>query len=465
MNRRRLLQEFTAASPLLWWSGLTWRADPATCAEVVIDPCSFRAAADPGAAAGAALRSALATLPPEGGSIRLLPGTFQLKPEERRFGGTSVSAGLWLPSNVQLAGSGPSTMLTVVGSSGGCAIANADFSTGNERLVIRDLTIIGRSASTARPGGYFNPPTADQYRHHGILLVNTHHFAIENVEVQGVWGAGFYLANLGPEYSPSTPSRYCGPSAGRLTGCRAARCGSYGFWLNGDGTSHILISECHVEDAGGGPLLPKSFSGGHGVLLDSNVFFCRVETTRVLRAGHGGGAGHGVFLIVGCSFNQVNGCLVNDAFDTGISVGSGCRQNRVTDCHVQNVRGAAAYAVAAPPSPNPPTGNQLLNCSADANAGAACLVIGAPSTQVVGLLAGADVGTYTSKSAASPPVQVERSPGTLLSNLTLLPPRSPERIPQYALVADRQSVGQSADRLEADNGLFKGSLGAVLLKP
>jgi hypothetical protein len=355
-------------------------------------------------------------------------------------------------------------VLTVVGSSGGSAIANANFSAGNERLVIRDLMIVGRSASSTRPGGYFNPPTADQYRHHGILLVNAHHFAIDNVEVQGVWGAGFYLANLGPEYSPSTPTRYGGPSAGRLSGCRATRCGSYGFWLNGSGTSHILITECHVEDVGGGPLLPKSFSGGHGVLFDANVFFCRLETTQVLRAGRAGGAGHGIFLIVGCSFNQISGCLVFDAFDTGISVGSGCRQNRVADCHVQNVRGAA-YAVSAPPGPNPPTGNQLLNCSADANAGSACLVLGAPATQVVGLVAGADTGTYTSQSAAGPPVQVERSPGTLLSNLTLLRPANPARTPQYALVADRQSVGQSADRLEADNGLFKGSLGAVLLKP
>src|SRR6185437_3647040 len=98
-------------------------------------------------------------------------------------------------------------------------------------------------------------------------------------------------------------------------------------------------------------------------------------------------------------------------------------------------------------------------------AGSACLVIGAPSTQVVGLLAGADVGTYTSQSPSSPPVQIERSPGTVLSNLTLLQPTRPERIPQYALVADRQSVGQSAERLEADNGLFRGSLGAVLVKP
>src|SRR5439155_23579665 len=100
MNRRRLLQELTAVSPLLWWSRVTSYADPASCAEVVIDPCSFRTAADPGAAAGAALRSALATLPPEGGSIRLLPGTFQLEPDDRRFGATSVSAGLWLPSHV-----------------------------------------------------------------------------------------------------------------------------------------------------------------------------------------------------------------------------------------------------------------------------------------------------------------------------------------------------------------------------
>ncbi len=465
MNRRRLLQELTAVSPLLWWSRVTSLGDPVNCAEVVIDPCSFRTAPDPGAAAGAALQSALATLPPEGGSVRLLPGTFLLEPEERRFGGTSVSAGLWLRSNVQLAGSGPSTILTIVGSSGGCAIANADFSAGNERLMIRDLTVIGRAASTARPGGYFNPPTADQYRHHGILLVNAHHFAIENVQVEGVWGAGFYLANLGPEYSTNTPSRYSGPSAGRLTGCRATRCGSYGFWLNGSGTSHILIRDCTVEDVGGGPLLPKSFSGGHGVLLDSNVFFCRVETSQVLRAGPSGAAGHGVFLIVGCSFNQVTGCLVQDGFDSGIFVGSGCRQNRVADCHVQNVRGAAAYAVAATTGPNPPTGNQVLNCSANANAGSVCLVIGAPATQVVGLLAGADAGTFNSQSPASPPVQVERSPGTLLRDLTFLRPANPGRIPQYALVADRQSVAQSADRLEADNGLFQGSLGAVLLKP
>jgi len=407
----------------------------------------------------------VAALPPEGGSIRLLPGAFQLEPEERRFGRTSVSAGVWLPSNAQLVGSGPSTVLTVVGSSGGSAIANADFSAGNERLVIRDLTVIGRSASSARPGGYFNPPTGDQYRHHGIFLVNAHHFAIENVEVRGVWGAGFYLANLGPEYSPSAPSRYCGASAGRLSGCRAVQCGSYGFWLNGEGTSNIVISECLVEDVGGGPLLPKSFSGGHGVLFDSNVFFCRLQNTMIFRAGRADHAGHGIFLIIGCSFNQISGCLVNDAFETGISVGSGCRQNRLSDCHVQNVRGAAAYAVAAPAGSNPPTGNQVVNCSADANAGSACLVMGAPATQVVGFAAGADMGTYTSKSAASPPVQVERSPGTLLSNLTLLRPSSSVRMPQYAIVADRESVAQSAEKLESDNRLFLGALGVVLLKP
>jgi hypothetical protein len=465
MNRRRLLQELTAISPILWRSRLTLPMDPPTCGEVVIDPCSFRTATDPASAAGAALRAAVAALPTEGGSIRLLPGTFQLEPEERRFGGTSVSAGLWLPSNVQIAGSGPSTVLAVVGSSGGCAIANADFASGNERLVIRDLMVVGRSASSARPGGYFSPPTTDQYRHHGILLVNAHHFAIERVEVQGVWGAGFYLANLGPEYSTSTPSRYSGPSDGSLVGCHAAHCGSYGFWLNGEGTSHILISQCQVEDVGGGPLLPKSFSGGHGVLFDSNVFFCRLETTQVLRAGRGGGTGHGIFLTVGCSFNQIHGCLVNDAFDTGISVGSGCRQNRVGDCHVQNVGGATAYAIAAPPSANPPTGNQLLNCSADANAGAACFVIGAPATQVVGLLAGADTGTYSAQRRAGPSIQVERSPGTLLSNLTVLPPTRPERVPQYAVVADHNSVAQSAERLEGDNALFRGSSGVVLLKP
>ena len=56
MNRRRLLQELTAVSPLLWWSRVTSRGDPVNCAEVVIDPCSFRTAANPGAAAGAAER-------------------------------------------------------------------------------------------------------------------------------------------------------------------------------------------------------------------------------------------------------------------------------------------------------------------------------------------------------------------------------------------------------------------------
>lgn len=464
MDRRNLLSSALAAAPGLALGDIPQRLTPAAapCGEVVIDACAFIGSADPATAAGKAIQDALATIGAAGGAVRLLPGTYKLTPQPRLFGSTSIAAGLWIPSNTSISGSGPATVLEIVGSSGGVGMMNSDPQHGNERIVVRDLVVQGRSAADATPPGYFLKVTADQYRHHGVLMMNAKHFTIESVEVRDVWGAGFYFANCGSEYSAARPQEFAGASAGRVANCLAMRCGSYGIWMNGSGTKDILVADCHVESVGKGPVMANSYSPGHGILFDSNVLFCRVDRCRVIQPTGSAVDGHGIFLTIDCSYNQVSGCTINGGPGTGVTVGSGCRNNRIAGCHVQNVE-SNAYSVSAPPNSGL-SGTQLLSCSADAFRGVGCLVNHAPGTQVIGLLIGPHRQSPKPGEGPQPAVMGQDSPGLLVAELTCEAPGTGTPVPAYSVVMDRVSCRQEAAQLETANTIFRGGSGGAMVK-
>jgi len=448
MDRRTAVSRVFATLPLAPWLPLSLQGGSA-CPTVVIDPCTFATASDPAAAAGDALTAAVKRLEATGGTVVLLPGRIKLKQTTRMFGATPVTAGLWIPSNTAIIGTGPATVLTS-DATVGVLIANSNFKDGNRNILLRDLVLEG-NPKAGSPPGYFSMVTADQYRHHGILLVNTKYFRLENLSVTGVLGSGFYLANLGTQYQPQLPELYCGPSCGQVIACLASRCGSYGFWLNGSGTRDITITDCRAEQIGGGDLMPSSFSGGHAFLLDSNVLFCQLRACTVSEPPPPK-PGHGIFLTGACSYNQITDCLIDGGLDGGVALGSGSRMNRVSNCHVQNVEGHSAYLVSAPESGQHPLGNQITNCSADAFCDPVCLVTHAQGTQIANLMIGA-VRRASRLPMDDGSLVLRNAPDTVLSGITYLTPTQPEMAAPHAISTDSVSMRLTAQQLSAINAL------------
>jgi len=87
------------------------------------------------------VKSAVAALPPAGGTIRVAAGVYRLTESIR------------LPSNVALIGEGRASRLEMAPGVAAHVIANADQEKGNANILIRNLAIIGNLASNGRPPG------------------------------------------------------------------------------------------------------------------------------------------------------------------------------------------------------------------------------------------------------------------------------------------------------------------------
>jgi parallel beta-helix repeat protein len=203
------------------------------------------------------IQRALDSLPPEGGTVLVPAGVFDILEKIR------------LPSNVELRGAGiDRTILVLADGVRDHLISNADLVGGNTNIIIRDLQLQGNRAGQRRWifGGRLVGGGSTDVWSFGVRLVNVTDSLVMNVEASDFAKDGFYFGYNG----------YNGVYRTRLIGCRARDNGRNGIALTHG--SFNLIEGCAVhnnnrtEPVGGIQLEPDDgLEVSHNVVLGNHV--------------------------------------------------------------------------------------------------------------------------------------------------------------------------------------------------
>ncbi|MBF8264827.1 MAG: yapH, partial [Dehalococcoidia bacterium] len=199
------------------------------------------------------INQALTSLPPQGGRVLLLEGLYNL------------SAAIVLNSNTTLSGAGNNTRLVITNSTNTAAIVNNDPVTGNQRITVENLLIIGNKAVQTSGSGI-----------HFRRVIGSH---IINIEVRDAKNSGIDLLSGSNTNILSDIRVFSNEHNGlvisdsynnRVTGLLARDNGNGGLWIF-NGEQNILSEIYTFENKYSGIEIQASNNSLSGVISANNA--------------------------------------------------------------------------------------------------------------------------------------------------------------------------------------------------